>query len=167
MKISLLHLVAGTILGCGVAACSAQAPSSDEVALRSAYQQLIDAENRHDLRAVAPLVADSQDALFVAKAPVGWQGYWGKQDIMEHFQALYQHPFRIDPDYSKEKIVFLTSAVAETYVPVNILAAYGHFAKPSPFIMVLLWVKQQDSWKMITDIPIPIPQSAATPSPSR
>ena len=164
MKIWLLQLVVG-ILGCGFAVCSAQAPSSDEVLLHTAYRQLMDAENKHDLQAVAALVADSQDALFVAKAPVGWQGYWGKQVIVEHFQALYQHPFRIDPDYSEEKVVFPAPGVAETYVPVKILAAYGHFSQPSPFIMVLLWVKKKDGWKMMTDIPIPIPQSAATPPP--
>lgn len=166
MKRVLVQLVVG-MFGCGVAICSAQVPSSNESHVRAAYRQLMEAENKHDLQAVAALVADSQDALFVAKAPVGWQGYWGKREIVEHFEALYQHPFRIDPDYSKEKVVFPAPGVAETYVPVKILAAYGHFSKPSPFIMVLLWVKQEGGWKMITDIPIPIPQSAATPSPSR
>lgn len=43
--------------------------------VRAAYKELIDAENAHDLKAVAPLVEDSPDALLVAKAPIGWRGY--------------------------------------------------------------------------------------------
>lgn len=141
--------------------------SGEEAHVRAAYKQLIDAENVHDLKAVAALVEDSPNSLFVAKAPVGWQGYWGKRDIMEHFRELYQHPFRIDPVYEQEKVVFPSPGVAETYVPVSITAVYGHFPKPTPFIMVLLWVNHAGAWKMVSDIPIPIPASATTPSPSK
>lgn len=137
-----------------------------EASVRAAYKQLIDAENAHDLKAVATLVEDSPNSLFVAKAPVGWQGYWGKRDIMDHFRELYQHPFQIDPKYDEEKVVFPVAGVAETYVPVSITAVYGHFPHPTPFIMVLLWVDRAGTWKMVSDIPIPIPTSATTPSPS-
>ncbi len=138
-----------------------------EARVRTAYKQLIDAENAHDLKSVAALVADSPNALFVAKAPVGWQGYWGKHDIMEHFGELYGHSFRIDPRYEEEKVVFPAEGVAETYIPVSITAAYGHFPRPTPFIMVILWVNAAGTWKMVTDIPIPIPASATTPSPTQ
>jgi ketosteroid isomerase-like protein len=139
----------------------------DTAAVRSAYKQLIDAENAHDLDAVAKLVADSQDTLFVAKAPVGWKGYWGKKDVMQHFHDLYQHPFRIDPDYASERIAFPAPGVGETYVPVNITAVYGNYPKPAPFIMVLLWITQNGSWKMVSDLPIPIPPQANQPSPDK
>lgn len=135
--------------------------------VRAAYKELIDAENAHNLKAVAPLVEDSPDALFVAKAPLGWQGYWGKRQIIQHLRDLYDRPFRIDPNYDEEKEVFPAEGVAETYVPVKITAVYGHFSEPSPFIMVVLWVKHGGAWRMISDIPIPIPPSAAAPSPSR
>ena len=140
--------------------------TSEEARVRTAYRQLIDAENAHDLKAVAALVEDSPNSLFVAKAPVGWQGYWGKHDIIEHFRELYEHPFRIDPKYDEEKVVFPAEEVAETYAPVSITAVYGHFPQPTPFIMVILWVNAAGTWKMISDIPIPIPASATTPSPS-
>jgi hypothetical protein len=138
--------------------------SSSDGALRTAYKSLIDAENKHDLSTVGKLVWNSQDVLFVAKAPIGWKGYWGKSDVMQHFHDLYQTNFRIDPDYASEKVVYLTSDVAETYVPVDITAAYGGFPKPAPFIMVLLWIKSPDGWKMATDIPIPVPPQAAKPA---
>jgi hypothetical protein len=155
----------GLLLGAFAASASAQANSpADDVALRTAYKDLMDAENRHDLTAVEKLVWNSQDTLFVAKAPVGWKGYWGKSDVMQHFHDLYQTHFRIDPDYPSEKIVRLTPDVAETYVPVNITAVYGGYPKPAPFIMVLLWIKTGDGWKMATDIPIPVPAEAAKPA---
>lgn len=139
----------------------------DATPVHNAFKQLIDAENAHDLTAVSRLVLESPNTLFVAKAPVGWQGYWGKEDVMQHFHDLYQHPFRIDPDYAKEKVVFLTAGVAETYVPVSITAEYGNFPKPTPFIMVLLWMRQNETWRMATDIPIPIPPEASIPSPEK
>lgn len=138
--------------------------SSDDAALVTAYKQLIDAENGHDEPAVDALVWQSPNTLFVAKAPVGWKGYWGKSDVMKHFHDLYQTNFRIDPDYANEKVVHLTPDVAETYVPVNITAVYGGFPKPAPFIMVLVWIKSPDGWKMATDIPIPVPPEAAKPA---
>jgi hypothetical protein len=151
----------------GAAAFGQSELLQDATPVRKAFKQLIDAENSHDLDAVAPLVLQSQNTLFAAKAPVGWQGYWGKEDVMRHFHDLYQHPFRIDPDYAKEKVVFLTAGVAETYVPVSITAVYGNFSKPSPFIMVLLWMRQSGTWRMATDIPIPIPPEANEPSPDK
>jgi ketosteroid isomerase-like protein len=154
----------GLLLGVfATAAAQSNSPTGDDT-LRTAYKDLIDAENRHDLPAVEKLVWNSQDTLFVAKAPVGWKGYWGKSDVMQHFHDLYQTHFRIDPDYVSEKVVHLTPDVAETYVPVNITAVYGGFPTPAPFIMVLLWVKSAEGWKMATDIPIPVPPEAAKPA---
>jgi hypothetical protein len=155
----------GLLLGVFATAAAAQdnCPTGD-AALHTAYKDLIDAENRHDLSAVEKLVWNSQDTLFVAKAPVGWKGYWGKSDVMQHFHDLYQTHFRIDPDYVSEKVVHLTPDVAETYVPVNITAVYGGFPKPALFIMVLLWVRSDEGWKMATDIPIPVPPEAAKPA---
>lgn len=49
--------------------------------IRDLYKHLIDAENGHDLPAVRDLVWNSPSTLFVAKAPVGWHGYWGIDDV--------------------------------------------------------------------------------------
>ena len=85
--------------------------------IRDLYKNLIDAENRHDLPAVRELVWNSPSTLFVAKAPVGWHGYWGIDDVMQHLRDMYQQPFRIDPIYEEERVVFLTPEIAETYLP--------------------------------------------------
>jgi hypothetical protein len=130
--------------------------------LKTFYRLLIDAENRHDLRAVRPLVWASPSTLFVAKtktaAEGNWAGFWGIDVVMQHFHDLYQGPFRIDPDYAREKVVGLTSDVAETYVPVRITVSYaGQTPVPKPFLMILEWIRTLEGWKMATDIALPIP----------
>jgi hypothetical protein len=140
------------------AACLTGAETSTDLEIKRDYKNLIDAENRHDLGAVKGLVWNSPSTLFVAKAPVGWHGYWGIDDVMQHLHDMYQQPFRIDPVYEEERVVFLTPDVAETYAPVKITVAYGgQNPAPKAFIMVLLWIKTPGGWKMTTDIPIPIP----------
>jgi ketosteroid isomerase-like protein len=138
----------------------AEAQPADQV--KTIYRRLIDAENRHDIPAVKALIWNSPSTLFVAKAPLGWQGYWGIGDVVRHLRDMYRTPFRIDPIYGEEKVVFITPDVAETYAPVKITVAYaGQNPVPKPFIMVLLWIKTQDGWKMTTDIPIPVPPDQA------
>jgi hypothetical protein len=126
-------------------------------------KHLIDAENRHDIAAVRPLVWESKDALFVAKtatpAEGNWAGFWGTDVVLQHLDDLYKAgPFRIEPDYDKEKVVALSPDVAETYVPVNITVAYaGQTPVPKPFLMILEWVRTPGGWRMATDIALPIP----------
>jgi hypothetical protein len=134
----------------------AQADKEQEI--KSIYKQLIGAENKHDLPSVRALIWNSPSTLFVAKAPVGWHGYWGIEDVMQHLHDMYQQPFRIDPIYEEEKVVFLTPEIAETYAPVRITVAYGgQNPAPKPFVMVLIWIETPQGWKMTTDIPIPVP----------
>jgi ketosteroid isomerase-like protein len=144
-------------------ACRCGQAQTPEAEIRRAYKDLIEAENRHDLPAVQAMVWNSTSTLFVAKAPVGWQRYWGIDDVMAHLREMYQGLFRIDSAYEQEKVVFLTPDVAQTYAPVKISVAYaGQNPVPRPFIMVLLWIKTAQGWKMATDIPIPVP-----PDPDR
>lgn len=139
-----------------------RAAANSEQEIKDLYKKLIDAENRHDLPAVRELVWNSASTLFVAKAPVGWRGYWGIDDVMQHLHDMYQQPFRIDPVYEEEKVVFITPDIAETYAPVHITVAYGgQNPVPKPFVMVLLWIKTSEGWKMATDIPIPVPPEPA------
>ena len=139
-----------------------KAAEAPEAAIKHAYKNLIDAENKHDLPAVRGMVWNSAATLFVAKAPVGWRGYWGIDDVIEHLHDMYQGTFRIDPIYEEEKVVFLTPELAETYAPVKITVAYGgQNPAPKPFIMVLVWIKTTQGWKMATDIPIPVPPDPA------
>ena len=137
--------------------------AQDREALKSLYEQLIDAENRHDIAAVKSLVWVSPSTLFVAKtataAEGNWAGFWGSDVVLQHLDDLYKAgPFHIAPDYDKEKVVALGCDVAETYVPVSITVAYaGQDPVPKPFLMILDWVRTKDGWRMATDIALPIP----------
>jgi hypothetical protein len=140
----------------------ATAAESPEAEIKRAYKNLIDAENKHDIPAVRGMVWNSAATLFVAKAPVGWRGYWGIDDVIQHLHDMYQGTFRIDPIYEEERVVFLTPEIAETYAPVKITVAYGgQNPAPRPFIMVLVWIKTTQGWIMATDIPIPVPPDPA------
>jgi len=130
--------------------------------LRRIYKQLIDAENRHDLDAVKPLLWKSPSMLFVAKtatpAEGNWAGFWGTDVVLQHFHDLYQGTFLMSPDYSKEKVVGLSADVAETYAPLQITVAYaGQTPVPKPFLMIVEWVRTPAGWRMATDIALPIP----------
>jgi len=130
--------------------------------LKVLYRKLIDAENVHDLVAVKSMLLASPVSLFISRtAPVSkgdWGGYWGTDSIVQHFGALYSGTFRIDPDYAEERVVGLTSDVAETYAPVTITSGYGgQAAVARRFLMVLEWVKTPAGWRVATDIPLPIP----------
>jgi hypothetical protein len=134
-----------------------------ESTIRELYRYLIEAENAHDIEKVRSMVWDSPSALFVAKtktaAEGNWAGFWGKEIVVNHIQDLFTGTFRIDPDYSKERIAFLAPAIAETYVPVSISVAYaGQSDTPKPFLMIIEWVRLKSGvWRMATDIALPIP----------
>jgi hypothetical protein len=126
------------------------------------YRQLIDAENRHDVEAIRPLVWNSASTLFVAKtadpADGNWAGFWGTDVVMRHFRDLYQGTFHMEPDYARERVVGLSADVAQTYVPVAISVSYaGQTPVPKPFLMIVEWVRTPDGWRMATDIALPIP----------
>jgi hypothetical protein len=134
--------------------------------LRQLYKQLIDAENAHDIKAVAPFVWDSPSALFVAKTSDpshgNWAGFWGKDVVLAHFGALYRGTFHMAPDYSQERIVGLTKDVAETYAPLQISVSYaGQNPVPKPFLMIVEWIKTPQGWRMATDIALPVPPAPA------
>jgi hypothetical protein len=157
-------LAAGLCSGPGVVSATTSSVSAATTSqIRDLYKSLIEAENNHDIEKVRGMVWDSPEALFVAKtktaAEGNWAGFWGKEIVIQHLQDLFAGTFRIDPDYSKEKIALLAPTVAETYVPVDISVAYaGQSGTPKPFLMIIEWVRvPSGAWKMATDIALPIP----------
>ena len=139
-------------------------PAATEQELRTLYKSLIDAENAHDIEAVAHFVWKSPSALFVAKTKTkeegNWAGFWGTDNVIDHLGELYQGTFVMTPDYGREKVVLLSQDVAETYVPLQIAVGYaGQSGAPRPFLMIVEWVKDQGAWKMATDIALPVPSA--------
>jgi hypothetical protein len=168
------HTVASSFLLVGLAllvctvAQGGTAGRGTDAELRALYQQLIDAENAHNIAAVRDMVWDSPSALFVAKtktpAEGNWAGFWGREVVVEHIHGLFAGTFHIEPAYAEERIVLLTNSVAETYVPVQISVAYGgQSGTPQPFLMIIDWVRVgHGTWKMATDIALPIPMTSTS-----
>jgi hypothetical protein len=157
------YLLGASVLAVGLCSGSGVVGAATTLQIRELYKSLIEAENSHDIERMRAMVWDSPDALFVAKtktaAEGNWAGFWGKEVVVQHLQDLFAGTFRIDPDYSKERVALLAPTVAETYIPVNISVAYaGQSGTPKPFLMIIEWVRgPSGAWKMATDIAVPIP----------
>ena len=154
-------LLVGSLVGHLASADTVSPATLDTV--RGLYRQLIEAEDRHDIETVRRMAWRSPSMLFVAKtatpAEGNWAGFWGTDVAVAHINALFDAGnFRIDPDYSRERVVGLSADVIETYVPVKISVAYaGQTPLPKPFLMILEWVRTPEGWRMATDIALPIP----------
>jgi hypothetical protein len=136
--------------------------------INALYRELIDAENRHDLKAVRTMLWESPNTLFVAKtataAEGNWAGFWGTDVVLQHFNDLYKGTFKMTPDYARVKTVGLTADVAETYAPLDIAVGYaGQTPAPKPFLMIVTWVRTRTGWKMATDVALPIPPAPPGP----
>jgi hypothetical protein len=136
--------------------------SQDVENLKSLFRQFIAAENRHDVGAVKPFLWNSPSTLFVAKTATpdegNWAGFWGREVVLQHFADLYRGTFKMEPDYTKQKIVGLTADVAEVYTPFQIAVSYaGQTPVPKPFLIVMNWIRTTDGWRMASDIAIPVP----------
>lgn len=143
---------------------AAKAAPNDSLLINKGYHQLIDAENKHDPQTVKTLLYDSPGTLLVAKTKTkeegGWAGFWGKETVSQHLEAVITGgTFVITPDYTKEKITFIKPDVAELYVPVNIAVSYaGQNPVAKPFLMIIIWIRDKNEWKIQSDIAIPVPQ---------
>ena len=71
----------------------------------------------------------------------------------------------LEPDYSKLKIVGLTSDVAESYVSMNITVSYaGQDGTARPFLMIINWLRVGKDWKVASEIILPVPPAPASKS---
>jgi hypothetical protein len=160
-------IFASAMLAVSITAQPAQLDTATLTEINGRYRTLIEAENRHDLAAVRPMVWKSPDTLFVAKTSTpeegNWAGFWGADVVMQHFAELYAGTFIMAPHYDRVKTVGLAADVAETYAPLEISVSYaGQTATPKPFLMIVTWVRTPDGWKMATDVALPIPPAPAS-----
>ena len=86
--------------------------------------------NNHDFKALNEMFWQSPSTLLVAKSAIpsegNWAGFWGNEAIDQKLHDIGSSgPVVLEPDYSKLKIVGLTSDVAESYVSMNITVSYA------------------------------------------
>jgi hypothetical protein len=168
-------LAAAIALTAFSAESSVAAPATDTVPLdapslntiRSQFNKLMELANRHDLAGLHEMFWQSSSVLLVAKSAIpsegNWAGFWGN-DAVDHklHDIAASGPVVLTPDLSKLKVVGLTHDIAESYAPVTITVSYaGQDGAPKPFLLINNWIKVGKSWKIASEIILPVPPSPA------
>ena len=71
------------LLACVALAAPAGASPEDEV--RSTFERFVQVQNAHDAKALAGLLADSPDFLWITRGNV----IWGREAALQRFSKLY------------------------------------------------------------------------------
>jgi hypothetical protein len=130
----------------------AAATPEDEV--RATFHRFVAAQNAHDIKAVESLLLGSPDFLWVTRGTA----VWGKEDAVKRFVSLYQGTWRLEPDASNLKIVFLGAAVVQIHVPIMFtIGAAGQSPLQARFLMNQILVNTPNGWRVSSIFPIPVP----------
>jgi hypothetical protein len=130
--------------------------------IRSRFAELA---NRHEVKGLHEMFWQSPSALLVAKSAIAsegdWAGFWGNDAIDQKLHDIATSgPVVLQPDFSKLKVVGLTQATAESYVPATITVSYaGQDGTPRPFLMIINWIKVGKDWEVAAEIILPVPTS--------
>jgi hypothetical protein len=162
-------VVVAILSGAAGFSASAQGPLSAQTlgTIGSRFRELMDLANRHDIDAIHAMFWQSPSALLVAKSAISsegnWAGFWGNRAIDQKLHDIAASgPVVLEPDFSKLKVVGLTSDIAESYAPMNITVSYaGQDGTPKPFLMIITWKKIGNDWKIASEIILPVPPPPA------
>ncbi len=131
--------------------------------LRMDFRNLMQSANNHDFKALHEMFWQSPSALLVAKSATpgegNWAGFWGNEAIDQKLHDIgTSGPVVLQPDYSKLKVVGLTKDIAQSYAPLDITVSYaGQDGTPKPFLLLINWIKIDRSWKVASEIILPVP----------
>ncbi|MBV8512856.1 MAG: nuclear transport factor 2 family protein [Xanthobacteraceae bacterium] len=136
-----------------VAALSAaRAGTEDDV--RALFAKFIAAQNSHDLKTVGEVLLDSPQFLWVTRnTPV-----WGRDAALKRFEENYKGTWLLEPKFDEVKITELSPGAVQLFVPaVFTIAPAGQTAQPRNFLLTQIYVRTNDSWKLATILPFPVP----------
>ncbi len=138
--------------------------AADPVAeVRTAFAQFVAAQNAHDLPAVAKLLRDGPDFVWVTKGTV----IWGRDKALERFSALYAGTWELRADAADAHVVLLDPSVAQLVAPVHFrIGPPGQPASELDFVMTQAWVREGGAWRVGSLLPIPVP-AAPAPAPPK
>jgi hypothetical protein len=135
--------------------------------IKARFSKLMTLANRHDFKNLHDMFWQSPSTLLVAKSAIpsegSWAGFWGNAAIDQKLHDIgTSGPVVLEPDYSKLKVVGLTSDVAESYVPMHITVSYaGQDGTPKPFLMIVNWRRVGKDWEVASEIILPVPPAPA------
>jgi hypothetical protein len=135
--------------------------------IRARFSKLMELANQHDLKAIHEMFWQSPSALLIAKSAKpsegNWAAFWGNDAIDRKLHDIATSgPVILQPEFSKLKVVGLTPDLAESYAPMKITVSYaGQDGTPKPFLMIINWIKVGTSWKVASEIILPVPPTPA------
>jgi ketosteroid isomerase-like protein len=131
----------------------ALAASEDEV--RATFERYVAAHNAHDEKALAALLLDSPDFLWITRGTA----VWGHDPAMKRFAGLFQGTWQLAPDPSGLKVTIIGEGVAQVFVPIVFtIGNAGQPAQTTTFLMNQVLRKTADGWKVSSVLPIPVPK---------
>ena len=131
--------------------------------IKSHFSHLMDLANKHDIKGLHDMFWQSPSALLVAKSAIpsegNWTGFWGNDAVDQKLHDIAASgPVVLTPDFSKLKVVGLTSNMAESFAPTTITVSYaGQDGTPKPFLMIIDWIRVAKDWKVASEIILPVP----------
>jgi hypothetical protein len=133
------------------------APEDD---VRVVFDQFVNAQNSHDLRAVRELLLDSPNFLWVTRGTA----IWGRDAALKRFEALYQGTWKLSPDTPNLKTVLMNDVTAQVHVPITFnIGVLGQPAPDAPFLMNQTLIKTPVGWRIANILPIPLPPANSVP----
>jgi hypothetical protein len=86
------------LFACVALAAPAAASPEDEV--RSTFERFVQVQNAHDAKALAGLLADSPDFLWITRGNV----IWGREAALQRFSKLYEGTWQLEPEAGTLKV---------------------------------------------------------------
>ena len=127
---SLAALIGLALLLGATARHPALAASEDEV--RATFERYVAAHNAHDEKALAALLLDLPDFLWITRGTA----VWGHDPAMKRFAGLFQGTWQLAPDPSGLKVTIIGEGVAQLFVPIVFtIGNAGQPAQTTTFLM--------------------------------
>jgi ketosteroid isomerase-like protein len=131
----------------------ALAAPEDEV--RATFERFVAVQNAHDEKALAGLLLDSPDFLWITRGTA----VWGHDQAMKRFVGLFQGSWQLAPELSGLKVTVIGEGVAQLFVPIVFtIGTAGQPAQTTTFLMNQILRKTADGWKVSSILPIPVPK---------
>jgi ketosteroid isomerase-like protein len=128
------------------------APEDD---VRATFDRFVAAQNAHDEKALAGLLLDSPDFLWITRGTA----VWGHDQAMKRFAGLFQATWQLAPELSGLKVMMIGEGVAQLFVPIAFtIGNAGQPAQTTTFLMNQVLRKTADGWKVSSILPIPVPK---------
>lgn len=144
-----------TMLAAAFAAVlTGSAYAGDADGVRAAFERFVVAQNAHDAKAVAGLLKEGSDFLWITRgAPI-----WGHDAAMKRLEANYQGTWILEPAMSDFRVVALGPSTAQLFVPVTFqIGPPGQPAQTMKFLLNQTLVKVGSEWRVASILPVPAP----------